>query len=91
MVLAFGWALGCYDGGLHLCPVHLDTSKGHPRTLYARRVLYSFNLGQGVAEPLDQAEVAARNGSGWLQPDYDVLHGQTGHSMQLRQLHHLVV
>lgn len=64
-VLASGRSLNCHDGGLHLRPVHLDTGKGNPRTFYARRALDSINSGQGVAEPLDQAEVAARNRSGW--------------------------
>ena len=91
MVLAFGWALDCHDGGLHLCPVHLDMGKGLPRTFYARRALDSFNPGQRVGQSLHQAEVASRNGFGWPQPDYDVLHGQFGHPVQLCQLHHVVV
>ena len=39
VVLAFGRACGRHVGGLHLCLVHLDMGKGHPRTLYARRPL----------------------------------------------------
>ena len=56
--LASGRTLNRHDGSLHLRPVHLDTGKGHPCTLYARRALHSFNSGQGVTEPLDQAKVA---------------------------------
>ena len=65
IVVASRQTLNRHDGGLHLRPVHLDTGKGHPRTFYAWRALHNLNSGQGVAEPLDQAEVAARNGSGW--------------------------
>ena len=81
MVLALGWTFRCNIGGLHLRPVRLDAGKGHLRTFYAHRTLHSLNARQGVAELLDQAEAAARNGSGWSQPDYDVLHGQTGQPM----------
>ena len=91
MVLAFRRAFGCHDGGLHLRQVHLDTGKGHPRTLYACRALHNFNSGQRIDESPHQAEVAARNWFGWPKSDYEILHGEDGHPIQLRQLLHLVV
>ena len=49
---AHGQTLCCNSGGLHLCPVCLDTGKGHLRTLYARRSLYSIDVWHSTKELL---------------------------------------
>ena len=40
---AYGRILCRNSGGLHLRLVCLDTGKGHPRTLFAHRPLYSID------------------------------------------------
>ena len=47
---AYSRTLGRNSGGLHLRPVCLDTGKGHPRTLYARRPLHSVDVRHNTKE-----------------------------------------
>ena len=49
---AYGRTLCRDSGGIHLRPVCFDTGKGHPRTLYARRPLYSIDMRHNTKESL---------------------------------------
>ena len=49
---AYGRTLCRNSGGLHLRPVCLDMGKGHPRTLYACRSLYSIDAWHNTKELL---------------------------------------
>ena len=42
MLLACGRSLGCKTGGIHLCPLYLDTGEGHPGTFDVDRPLDSI-------------------------------------------------
>ena len=91
MVPALGWTLRYNIDGLHLPPVCLDTGKGHPCTLNARRPLNSVDTWRRINKPLHQAEVAIRNRLSRPQPNYDVLHGSAGYLMKLGPLGHLFI
>ena len=91
MVLALGWTLRRNIDGLHLHSICLDTGKGHPCTLNARRLPHSVDPWHRINKPLHQAEVAIRNRLSRPQPDYDVLHGRTGYPVVLGPLGHLFV
>ena len=91
VLLASERSFGHELDGIHLRPPDLDIGEGQTRAFNADGLLDDFQPWAGIDKSLHQAEVVARNGFGWPKPDYDVLHGQTGHPMQLRQLHHLVV
>ena len=86
VLLASGRSLGRELDGVHLCPLHLDTSEGHPRTFDANRPLDDVKPGAGIDQPLHQPEVAVGYGFGMPPPDYQIPHGQFGHPMQFDQL-----
>ena len=75
---AFVRISGHNNGGLHLRPVCLDMGKGHLRTLYACRSLYSIDASHNTKELLHQAKVAIRPWPSWPQTIHYGPHGKSG-------------
>ena len=81
VLFASGRSLGCKLNGVHLRPLYLDSSEGHPRTFNADRPLDDVKPSAVIDQPLHDFEVAAGHGFGRPQTDYQILHGQFGHPM----------
>jgi len=90
VLLALRRSLGHKLDGVHLRPPHLDAGEGHARALDADRPLDDVQPRAGIHQPLHETEVAAGYSFGRPQPDYQILHGQFGHPMQLDQLFQLI-
>ena len=86
MLLALWRSLGHQLLGIQLRPMRLDAGKGHARTFNVGRSLGDVQPRTGVHQPLHKPEVAVGHSFGRPQPDYQILHGQFGHPMQLNQL-----
>ena len=90
MILAFRRPCGGNLGGLNLRPLYLDSGEGHPGTFYEDRPLDGITSRTRLDQPLHKSEVAAGYGLGCPKTDYYILHGQSGHPVQLGQLLQLI-
>ena len=70
--------------------MHLRAGKGPAGTLNTNRLLDNFKPRTGIYHPLDQAEVASRQGLTRPHPDYEIFHSQFGRPVEFDQLLQLV-
>src|SRR3954471_4246398 len=75
---------------VQLAPVHLSTGKGPPGTFDADGALDALKPWAGRHQPLNQSEIAPRQGLSRPQPNYEALHGLFGRLVELDQLLQLV-